>query len=112
MAHRLAPQARAELDDIWDYITRELAQQSRLPAIYPYPPYAEHGALMTYTFDPVELARQVADDVHRVLHGAKPGDIPIYQSTRFKLTLNLKAARALGITFPPEILARADEVTE
>jgi putative ABC transport system substrate-binding protein len=88
----------------------ELATQSRLPAIYPYPVYAEHGALMTYTYDPDELARQVADDVHKVLHGARPGDIPIYQPARFKLTLNLKAAKAIGLTFPPLILARADEV--
>jgi ABC-type uncharacterized transport system substrate-binding protein len=88
------------------------AQESRLPAIYPYPAYAENGALMTYTFDPAELARRAAEDVHEVLHGRKPGDIPIYQPTRFKLTLNLKAARALGLTFPPAILAFADEVIE
>jgi len=87
-------------------------EQDRSPAMYPYPAYAENGGLMTYTFDPAELARQVAHDVHQVLHGAKPGDIPIFQATRFKLTLNLNAARAIGLTFPPGILAGADEVIE
>ena len=59
----------------------ELAQQSRLPAMYPYNVYAENGALMAYTFETTELARRVADDVHQVLHGAKPGDIPVFQAT-------------------------------
>ena len=88
------------------------AEENRLPAIYPYASYADHGALMIYTFDPADLARQVADDVHHVLHGAKPGDIPIYQATRFKLMLNLSAAKAIGLTFPLALLAAADEVIE
>ena len=88
------------------------ADETRLPAMYPYPVYAEHGGLMTYTFDPAELGRQVADDVHQVLHGARPGDIPIYQATRFKFTVNLNAAKAIGFTFLQTILARADEVIE
>jgi len=88
------------------------AEQTRLPAIYPYTAYAEHGGLMTYTYDPPELARQLADNVHRVLHGAKPGDIPIYQATRFKFIVNLNAAKDIGFTFPPMVLARADEVIE
>jgi putative ABC transport system substrate-binding protein len=88
------------------------AQRSRLPAIYPYPTYAEHRGLMTYTFDPAELAAQLAHQVHQVLHGAKPGDIPIYQATRFKLTINLEASKELGLTFPPTVLAAADEIIE
>lgn len=88
------------------------AEEDRLPAIYPYASYAEHGALMTYTYDPADLDRQLAHDVHQVLHGAKPGDIPIYQATRFKLMLNLNAARAIGLTFPPSMLTAADEVIE
>jgi putative tryptophan/tyrosine transport system substrate-binding protein len=89
-----------------------LAKQSRLPAMYPYATYAEYGGLMTYTFDPADLARQLANDVHQVLHGAKPGDIPIYQATRFKLTINLLAAKELAVTSPPAVLAAADEIIE
>ena len=89
-----------------------LAQENRVPAMYPLPPYAELGGLTTYAFEPGELARQLADDLHRILHGAKPEDIPIYQPFRFKLTLNLNAAKAIGLTFPPSILAAADEVIE
>jgi ABC-type uncharacterized transport system substrate-binding protein len=89
-----------------------LAQENRLPAMYPYAAYSEVGGLMTYTFDPAELGRQLADDVHRILHGAKPGDIPFYQPTRFKLTINLKAAQAIGLAFPPDILERADAVIQ
>ena len=90
----------------------QLAEESRLPAMYPYRVYADHGGLMTYTFDPAEFGPQVAYDVHQVLHGAKPGDIPIYQATRFKFIVNLNAAKAIGFTIPPMVLARADEVIE
>jgi putative ABC transport system substrate-binding protein len=89
-----------------------LADENRLPAMYPYAVYTEFGGLMTYTMDPGELGRQLAEDVHRLLHGAKPGDIPIYQATRFRLTINLKTATALGLTVPQALLARADEVIE
>ena len=89
-----------------------LAAEHHLPAMYPFLPFSRAGGLMTYTFDGAEVGRQLADNVHRVLHGAKPGDIPIYQSSRFRLTVNLNAAKAIGFTFTPEILARADEVIE
>jgi putative ABC transport system substrate-binding protein len=89
-----------------------LTQQSRLPAIYPYGAYAQAGGLITYTFDSADLDRQLAVDVHQILHGAQPGDIPIYQATRFKLTLSLRAAEPIGLTFPPSMLAQADEVIE
>lgn len=67
---------------------------------------------MAYASDLPELARRMADDVHEILNGAKPGDIPIYQPTKFELFINLKAAEALGLNIPPALLAAADEVIE
>jgi putative ABC transport system substrate-binding protein len=67
---------------------------------------------MAYASDLPELARRLADDVHQILNGAKPGEIPIYQPTKFEFLVNLKAAKTLGLTVPPSILARADEVIE
>jgi putative ABC transport system substrate-binding protein len=90
----------------------ELVEKSRLPAIYPWRGYVEVGGLMAYEPDFGELRRRMADDVHEILNGAKPGDIPIYQSTRFELLINLKAAKAHGLTIPPILLGRADEVIE
>jgi putative ABC transport system substrate-binding protein len=90
----------------------ELAEKSRLPAIYPFRDYAEAGGLMAYETDLVELFRRMADDVHQILNGAKPGDIPIYQPTRYEFVINLKIAKILGLTFPPALLAAADEVIE
>jgi len=72
----------------------------------------EVGGLMAYASDLGELGRRMADDVHEILNGANPGDIPIYQPTKFEFLVNLKAAKALGFTLPPSILARADEVIE
>jgi putative tryptophan/tyrosine transport system substrate-binding protein len=90
----------------------DLAQKSRLPALYPWREYVEAGGLMAYASDNRELWRRMADDVHEILNGAKPGEIPIYQPTKFEFLVNLKAASALGISFPPALLARADEVVE
>ena len=90
----------------------ELAEKSRLPAIYGYREYVEAGGLMAYGADFAELTRRMADDVHEILNGTKPGDIPIYQATKFEFVINLKAAEALGLTIPPSLLARADEVIE
>jgi putative ABC transport system substrate-binding protein len=67
---------------------------------------------MAYGADLVELYRRMADDVHQILNGAKPGDIPIYQPTKYEFIINLKAANALGLTIPPSLLATADEVIE
>ena len=90
----------------------ELADRSRLPAIYPWRDYVEVGGLMAYGGDLAELGRRMADDVHEILNGAKPGDIPIYQSSRFALVVNLKTAQRLGLALPPALLAEADEVIE
>jgi putative ABC transport system substrate-binding protein len=90
----------------------ELAEKNRLPALCPYRDYVEAGGLMAYAVDLAELLRRMADDVHQILKGAKPGDIPIYQPTKFELLINLKTAKALGLTLPPALLARADQVIE
>ena len=67
---------------------------------------------MAYAADLGEIGRRIADDVHEILNGAKPGDIPIYQPTKFELVINLKAAKALGIIIPPALLGLAEEVIE
>jgi len=103
-----------DLGDLLPYrqLLAELAQKSRLPAIFGLRDYVEAGGLMAYGADQGELYRRMADDVHEILDGTKPGDIPIYQATRFHLIINLKAAEALGLTIPSPLLARADEVIE
>jgi putative ABC transport system substrate-binding protein len=90
----------------------ELTGKYRLPAMCPYRDYVDAGGLMAYTVDLAELLRRMADDVHKILHGAKPGDLPIYQPTRFQLLINLKTAKALGLALSPALLARADEMIE
>jgi putative tryptophan/tyrosine transport system substrate-binding protein len=90
----------------------ELVGKSQLPAMYPFRLYVEAGGLMSYGTDLVEVWRRLADDVHQVLNGAKPGDIPIYQPTKFEFLINMKAAKELGLTIPPSLLALADEVIE
>jgi putative ABC transport system substrate-binding protein len=90
----------------------DLVEKSRLPAMYPWRDYVEAGGLMAYGTDFAELWRRLADDVHEILNGAKPGDIPIYQPTKFEFLVNLKAAKTLGLTLPPALLALADEVIE
>jgi putative tryptophan/tyrosine transport system substrate-binding protein len=90
----------------------ELAQKHRLPAMCPYRDYVDAGGLMAYTVDLAELLRRMANDVHQILNGAKPGDIPIYQPTKFELLINLKTANAFGLTLPHSLLSRADEVIE
>ena len=90
----------------------QLAAKQRLPAMYPSRFYTNLGGLMSYGSDATETARQIANDVHQILGGVKPGDIPIYQATKFELVINLKAADALGLTVPQSLLALADEVLE
>jgi putative ABC transport system substrate-binding protein len=90
----------------------ELVERSRLPAMYPFRDYVEAGGLMAYGTDLAELWRRLANDVHQVINGAKPGDIPIYQPTKFEFLVNLKAAKAIGLTIPPALLASADDVIE
>ena len=90
----------------------ELTEKSRLPAIYPVKEFVQSGGLMSYGIDQPDLGRSVANVVGQILKGTKPGDIPIMQPTKFELVINLKTAKALGLTVPPELLATADEVIE
>ena len=90
----------------------ELAEKYRLPALYPFALFVKPGGLMSYGVNGPELGRNAAVMVDQILKGAKPADIPIFQPTKFVLAINLKTAKALGLTVPPELLATADEVIE
>jgi putative ABC transport system substrate-binding protein len=90
----------------------ELAEKKHLPVMCPYRDYVEAGALMAYAVDLAELLRRMADDVHQILRGTKPGDIAIYQPIKFELLINLKTAKAFGLALPHALLASAAEIIE
>jgi putative ABC transport system substrate-binding protein len=90
----------------------EVVAKTGLPAIYSQAEFGRFGGLMTYSPHFVEAFRRAASYVDKMLKGAKPSDLPIEQPTRFELVINLKTAKALGLTMPPAVLARADEVIE
>jgi putative ABC transport system substrate-binding protein len=90
----------------------ELAAKGRLPTIFPYRQFVEAGGLMAYGIDVSDLGHRVADLADKILKGAKPGEIPIFQPTHFELSINLKTAKTLGIELPPLLVARADNVIE
>jgi putative ABC transport system substrate-binding protein len=83
-----------------------------LPAMYALPEFVDAGGLIAYSFDLVELNKQVANDIDAILRGENPGDIPYYQASKFALSLNLKTAKALRLSLPPTLLASADIVIE
>ena len=88
----------------------ELAGKHRLPAIYPQKEFAEAGGLMSYGSDNTDQYRRAAVYVDKILKGAKPADLPVQQATKFEFVINLKAAKQIGLTIPPDVLARANRV--
>jgi putative ABC transport system substrate-binding protein len=94
------------------YTILDLAFKHRLPTLYPWTMGPEAGALMSYGVDITENFRQAASYVDKIFKGAKAGDLPVQEPTKFELTINLKTAKALGLTIPPSLLLRADQVIE
>jgi putative ABC transport system substrate-binding protein len=89
-----------------------LAARHRFPAVYPFPTLAAAGGLMSYSIDQIDQYRHLASYVDRILKGAKPSDLPVQNPTKFELVINLKTAKALGITVAPSLLGVADRVIE
>jgi putative ABC transport system substrate-binding protein len=89
-----------------------LALGARLPTVYAEKPYAESGGLISYGPNVSDMFRRTADFADKILRGAKPADLPVEQPNTFELVVNLKTARALGLTIPETLIATADEVIE
>jgi putative ABC transport system substrate-binding protein len=89
-----------------------LAARYRLPAVYPWRYFVAAGALMSYGIDNIDVLQKAASYVDRILRGAKPADLPVQAPTKYETAVNLTAAKALGLTIPPTLLATADEVVE
>jgi ABC-type uncharacterized transport system substrate-binding protein len=90
----------------------ELATKRRLPAVYGVREYAEAGGLMAYGANSIDLVQRAATFVDKILKGAKPGDLPVEQPTKFELVINLRTAKAIGLTIPPSLLQRADQIID
>jgi putative ABC transport system substrate-binding protein len=90
----------------------EFGIKNRLPTVGITPPYIEAGMLVAYGVSPPDQYRRLGAFIDKILRGAKPADIPVEQPTKFELVVNLKTAKALGLTIPPSLLARADQVIE
>ena len=93
-------------------LINSLAVRHRLPAIYPYRYFSADGGLIAYGPDQIDQWRGAAGYVDRILKGEKPADLPVQAPTKYELVINLKTAKSLGLTVPPALLARADEVIE
>jgi putative ABC transport system substrate-binding protein len=90
----------------------ELAAKYRLPAIYEFKEFVQDGGLMSYGPNMTRMFRSAASYVDRILRGARPGDLPIERPTTFELAINLKTAKTLGLTIPPSVLGRADQLID
>jgi putative ABC transport system substrate-binding protein len=99
------------VQDHWRRIV-EFALKNRLPTVSGPGAFVEAGGLMAYGPDYLDLFRRAATYVDKILRGAKPSDLPVEQPTKFELIVNLRTAKALGLTIPPQVLARADHVIE
>jgi putative ABC transport system substrate-binding protein len=88
----------------------DFAAKNRLPAMYPASEIVEAGGLMSYAPNYTDLWRRAADFVDKILKGAKPADLPVEQPTKFEFVINLKTAKQIGLTIPPEVLARANRL--
>jgi putative ABC transport system substrate-binding protein len=97
------------LDRLRERIVK-LAAKNRLPAMYPNSEYVETGGLMSYAADLVAMFRHSAVYVDKILKGTKPADLPVEQPKKFEFIVNLKAAKQIGLTIPPNVLVRADKV--
>ena len=107
-------QALFELPDPVIFINRQLiaviAAKQKLPAMYSFREYVDAGGLISYGTSFPGLFYRAATYVDKILKGAKPADLPVEQPTKFELVINLKAAKQIGVTIPPSVLARADQV--
>ena len=90
----------------------DFAAKRRLPGMYPFKEYVDAGGLMTYAPSTIDMFRGAAVYVDKILKGTKPADLPVQQPTRFELVINMKTAKALGLTMPQSVLIRADQVIQ
>ena len=113
---RRPPAGLIVYDDQITFVARRqivaIAAQSRIPAIYGARFYVDEGGLMSYSADLADLFRRAATYIDKILKGAQPADLPVEQPTKFELAINLKTAKALGLTIPQSVLARADQIIE